>query len=82
VVSLDAYLQREAGFRVKVKVKLTQLVRRCNGNRSRLTLKHYGKASQLTRRLGSVQNLTHHRDALRINLRFERKISYQVLGFV
>jgi len=36
----------------------------------------------MLRRLGGVQNLAHHRDNLRISLRFERKISHQAPGFV
>jgi hypothetical protein len=41
-----------------------------------MALKYYGNAAQGGGWLGGVQDLAHQRDALRISLAFERKISH------
>src|SRR6266478_64715 len=81
-MSLDSYLQRDARLRIEIKVKLAELIRLGNAEKLRLAMKHHGYTVELRLRSGSVQNLAHERDTLRISLRFDRKVSPGTFGFV
>src|SRR5205814_2836111 len=76
VVSPSPYLQRDARLKIEFKAKLAPLVRLSHAHQPRKALKHYRNAAQLRLGLGGVQELTDQRDALRISLPFEGKISH------
>src|SRR6266481_3803476 len=81
-MSLDSYLQRDARLRIEIKVKLAELIRLGNAEKLRLAMKHHGYTVELRLRSGSVQNLAHERDTLRISFRFDRKVSPETFGLV